>query len=549
MHRAHPRAWEPNTAHLLSPSQRVICMSGSPPPPSSPPQPGEGKPNPGEKQRLSWVQLTCPSFLPALHTPEGFCPLPAVPARNTLPSCSPPPYVMAGTEDPAPWRTHPIILAVQAPQGQGCISGGNKEVSVFFHVPLGVFSSTLCQHNCQLLGCCQVPRGASLGESGKFKGYKAQRFLVAPTWVSGDGWWTGVRPRAGGRPAGLGSPLGSPKAPVVLGQWEWRAQEQWEHWGGAAPAWLDPPLPRCCPSAARTAESGEGRWGGIVSGRRNWSFEFLRRVEGRNQAGGCGVTAKTQCHRNCLPRPRETPWPGRGTKPQASSQPDITSKPAAPHWGGGKRVIDRSWLCKAAPKRGSRGDMARPGVPGSARLGYRWEGAKLPRAWRGKRGIKALTSPTRSLVYGRTGTFTHPARRRKRPFSGSFPHTSPWGRARTYVTGAESPRVGSGSPHPSHCHLAAPTSVLGAGRYWGDTGHQGAAAVPPCSPVSGTGADKGVPWQEQAKAVRREAVCTLVSSPPANHLVLHHHGFTAFHSAPQLDRWGASCQPPATPTP
>lgn len=101
--------------------------------------------------------------------------------------------------------------------------------------------------------------------------------------------------------------------------------------------------------------------------------------------------------------------------------------------------------------------MARPGVHSSARLGHLWEGAKLPRAWRGKRGIKALTSPARSLVYGGTGTFTHSAKRRKRPFSGSFPHTSPWGRARTRDPRVSHPGWGVGPhTHPTATRLLPP---------------------------------------------------------------------------------------------
>ena len=47
--------------------------------------------------------------------------------------------------------------------------------------------------------------------------------------------------------------------------------------------------------------------------------------------------------------------------------------------------------------------------------------------------------------------------------------------------------------------------------------------MPVCSPVPGAGADKGVPWRAQSRAVRGEAVCTLASRPAANRSVLHCH--------------------------
>lgn len=204
MHGANPRAWETNTARLLSPSLRVTCMSGSP------------------RASLCLQSLPgtpCPPALPTLcHSCNRGSP--------TLAHTSSQMFGHLEPKNAFPGAIRKFLFAPTCPQG--------------------VFRLNALSAPQQLLGCCQTPWGASLGESGKSKGYKVQRFLMAPTWVGGDGWWAGVHPRAGGGPAGLGSPLGSPKAPVVLGQWEWRAQAQWEHWEGSAPAWLNPP----CPAAA-----------------------------------------------------------------------------------------------------------------------------------------------------------------------------------------------------------------------------------------------------------------------------------------------------------
>lgn len=110
----------------------------------------------------------------------------------------------------------------------------------------------------------------------------------------------------------------------------------------------------------------------------------------RRRGGNKQVIARLlpkQCGRNSLLCPRETPCPRRSAKPGASGQQDITLRPLHP---AALRV-----------------------------------GGHLPGAGFARPALKALTSPMRSPVSSETGTFTSPARRRRkgRPFSGSFlPH-------------------------------------------------------------------------------------------------------------------------------
>lgn len=59
---------------------------------------------------------------------------------------------------------------------------------------------------------------------GESKGDKVRRCLAVPKWVGGNG--------VGEGPAGVGSPLGSPEAPAVPGQWKQMAGAQWEHGEG-----------------------------------------------------------------------------------------------------------------------------------------------------------------------------------------------------------------------------------------------------------------------------------------------------------------------------
>lgn len=196
-------------------AQHPPAQLGLSPPSSSPPQPGDGQTRPRRKAksvpRLGHRALRshrlCPSQRVSAHTgwsaptqgviahggeeqsttpgprstrgcvagdssdpgsgrQQGAACLPAVPARETLPSCSPPPCVMGGKkETPTPHpSTHTLscqLLGHLKPKGT--FPRGNKEVSVCY-------------------------RGKQDLPSGKSKSYKMQRCLVAPTWVGGDGW-------------------------------------------------------------------------------------------------------------------------------------------------------------------------------------------------------------------------------------------------------------------------------------------------------------------------------------------------------------------------
>lgn len=111
--------------------------------------------------------------------------------------------------------------------------------------------------------------------------------------------------------------------------------------------------PRPC-LAARAAESCKGQLGGIASARRNWSFKFSQQVEGRNQARDCGVIYKTQCHRNSLFCPTESPWLGGAAEVEASSWPGIAPEPAPPHRGDGERGVCQESALQGIPKTGQK---------------------------------------------------------------------------------------------------------------------------------------------------------------------------------------------------
>lgn len=114
------------------------------------------------------------------------------------------------------------------------------------------------------------------------------------THVSWWGWVVGWDvPRGWWRSSWNETSLESPKAVAVLGQWKWRAGAQWEHREAVPVHFTHTALIL----AARTAKSHEGQF---TSARRNWSFKFSQQVEGRDQASGCRVIYKTQCHRNSL---------------------------------------------------------------------------------------------------------------------------------------------------------------------------------------------------------------------------------------------------------
>jgi len=150
---------------------------------------------------------TLPFTLPALPISEGFCPhhrgldgthagvvadggwhspwpgstegcvaadsggpgsgkaLPAAPAREPLPSRSPPPRVMGGKgEPPIPTPAHTCpSSAAWAPRAQGCLPGGNKEVSACYHVPPGTFWPRALTAQLSAFG---VPPGTTGCQSG-----------------------------------------------------------------------------------------------------------------------------------------------------------------------------------------------------------------------------------------------------------------------------------------------------------------------------------------------------------------------------------------------
>lgn len=103
--------------------------------------------------------------------------------------------------------------------------------------------------------------------------------------------------------------------------------------------------------------------------------------------------------------------------------------------------------------------------------------------------------------------------RRGDHFLTDSPHASLWGRARTHIPEAESPRTGSGSLHPSHCHPC------------------GAAPYPVQELIRGCHGRQGA-RRRVGRLFARWLIAlsfTAAAPPPPR-------------SAPQTGRWGASCQ-------
>lgn len=171
-----------------------------------------GKPNPGEKQSLSPDSATLPFAPTGSAHPRGFLPTPAGrhPHRGLLPTVerSRAQPVGRGAPEGAWLETEATWALAGSRVLPACLQSlpGKLYPPALLHPVSWVekrnphpSTHTL---SCQLLGHLEpkgtFPRGNKevsvcyRGKqdlpSGKSKSYKMQRWLVAPTWVGGDGW-------------------------------------------------------------------------------------------------------------------------------------------------------------------------------------------------------------------------------------------------------------------------------------------------------------------------------------------------------------------------